>query len=413
MDAGLVESTPGGCAGMRKRTSPFLIYSAIIVAGLVMQVAWYGLLWSRMITQPEISRPTDFSIFYTAGRIAAEGHIGQVFNIQTQLEVQEKLLGYKFPLSNLLPFNHPPLLVPILQLISTQDYMASYWRWVLIMFGLIVATLLVLNRLLRAVQWEEGSRSIFILCCLLFYPIFVGLLKGQDTAFLLLGALVWFYGMVTKKDAVAGLGLALTVIRPQIALVLAVPFLFARRRVWWWFFGGAALLGIYCLALIGVGGVRDFLSLLRISALGQGFGMDQNAMFNFTGMALRLFTSANTNGVHLAAWALLLAAIIGLSVWWKVSSEIQFRQIVLAVALSVFVAPHLHYHDLILLLIPVIGTMIVLVRGGRLKTQGAAAMTVLISVVWMVGEAWDPARLTFPYLLMAGLPALTWFHETH
>jgi hypothetical protein len=366
-----------------------------------------------MIFQPEVSRPTDFSIFYTAGRIAAEGHIGQVFNIQSQLEVQEKLLGYNFPLSHLLPFNHPPLLVPILQLVSNQDYMGSYWRWVLIMLGFLIATMLVINQLLRAEQWDRDSRTIFILCCWLFYPIFVGLLKGQDTAFLLLGAIVWFYGLVKKKDAAAGLGLALTVIRPQIALVLAIPFLFNRRRVWWWFCGGAAVLGLYSLALVGLGGVRDFITLLQISASGQGFGMNQNAMFNFTGMVLRVLPQVNINVVHIAAWGLFLAAAIGLSVWWKVSPEIRYRQIVLAVALSVFAAPHLHYHDLILLLIPVIGLMMVLVKTGRLKGRGAAALTVLISVVWMLGEAWEPARLTFPYLLMVGLPALTWFYETH
>jgi hypothetical protein len=398
---------------MKKRTSTRFIYGVIIIAGLVLQVAWYGLLWSRMAIQPELSRPTDFSIFYTAGRIAAAGQISQIYNIQSQLEVQEKLLGYAFPISKLLPFNHPPLLVPILQLISTQDYMASYWRWVLIMLCFLVASMLVINELLRAVQWDRGSRRLFILCCVFFYPIFVGLLKGQDSAFLLLGVVIWFYGLVTKKDALAGLGLALTVIRPQIALVLAVPFLFNRQRVWRWFCGGAAILGLYSLALVKFEGVRDFINLLKISAVGQGFGMHQNAMFNFTGMALRILPQVNINGVHIVAWGLFLAAAVGLSVWWKVSPEIRFHQIVLAVALSVFAAPHLHYHDLILLLVPVIGLMIVLVKAARLMTRGAAAMLVLISVVWMLGEAWEPARLTFPYLLMIGLPALTWFHETH
>ena len=163
----------------------------------------------------------------------------------------------------------------------------------------------------------------------------------------------------------------------------------------------------------GIIGVRDFINLVQISASGQGFGMDQNAMFNFTGAALRLIPQANVNLVHIAAWGLFLAAAGGLSVWWKISPEIQYRQIGLAVALSVFAAPHLHYHDLILLLISVIGLLIVLVKARRLKPLGAAALIVLVSVVWMVGEAWEPSRLTFPYLLMIGLPALTWFHETH
>ena len=291
--------------------------------------------------------------------------------------------------------------------------MGSYWRWVLVMLGFLLATMAVINQLLRAEQWNRSSRIIFLVCSGLFYPIFVGLLKGQDSAFLIFGAILWFYGTVTKKDALAGLGLALTVIRPQIALVLAVPFLFNRRRVWWWFCIGAAILGLYSLALVGLEGVRDFINLLKISAVGQGFGMDQNAMFNFTGMALRLLPQVNVNAVHILAWGLFLAAAIGLSVWWKVSPEIRYHHIVVAEALSAFAAPHLHYHDLILLLIPVIGLALVLVKTGRLKGRGAAAMLVLISVVWMLGEVWEPSRLTFPYLLMIGLPMLTWFYETH
>ena len=398
---------------MLKRASSLSVVWIFLAAGLILQLAWYGLLWSRMATQPDVSRPTDFSIFYTAGRIAASGHYNLVFNIQAQVEVQEKLLGFPLPTSDLLPFNHPPLLVPILQLISTQDYMASYWRWVFVMLCFVVATMMIINQLLRTMQWDSGSRVLAILCSVLFYPIFVGLLKGQDTAFLLLGAMLWFYGVMTKKDAVAGLGLAMTVIRPQIALVLAVPFLFNRRRIWWWFCGGAAVLGLYSLALVGFGGVRDFFALLKISANGQGFNMYQNAMFNFTGMVLRLLPRANLDTVHIAAWGLLLAAVIGLSVWWKVSLGIRYRHIVLAVTLSLFAAPHLHYHDLALLLVPVIGLGIVLVTACRLKVRRAAALPMLVSVVWMFGEVWEPSRLTFTYLLMIGLSALTWFYETH
>jgi hypothetical protein len=37
--------------------------------------------------------------------------------------------------------------------------------------------------------------------------------------------------MFMQKDPLSGLGLAMLVIRPQIALVLAIPFIFKRRRV--------------------------------------------------------------------------------------------------------------------------------------------------------------------------------------
>ncbi len=394
------------------RRIPFTLARLLFFSEVVLHITWYGILWAGMVTRPGVLKTADFSIFYTAGRIAASGHYNLVFNIQAQVEVQEELLGHPLQTSKFLPFNHPPLLVPILQLVSTQDYMASYWRWVFVMLCFVAATMMIINQLLRAMQWDSGSRGLIILCSVLFYPIFVGLLKGQDTALLLFGAMLWVYGVVTKKDAVAGLGLVMTVIRPQIALVLAVPFLFNRRRVWWWFCSGAAFLGLYSLALVGFDGARDFISLLRISASGEGFGMNQNTMFNFTGLALRLFPHAYFDTVHIAAWGLLLAAVIGLSVWWKVSPEISYRHIVLTVTLSLFAAPHLHYHDLALLAVPIVGLGIAGVAAGRLTAPRAAALPMAVSVILLFSEFWDPARFTVPYLLMVVLPALTWWYET-
>jgi hypothetical protein len=291
--------------------------------------------------------------------------------------------------------------------------MATYWRWVLIMVCFLVAVAVIINRILREMKWNTGSRWLFIASASLFYPIFASLLKGQDTAFLLFGAVLWFYGVIMKNDIPAGIGLALTVIRPQIALLLAVPFFFNRRKTWWWFCVGVAVLGLYSFLLVGPSGVRDFITLLMISAKGEGFGMSQNAMFNFTGMALRLFPHVNPDVIHWMAWGLFLAVIIGLSLWWKVSAEISYRHIVLISTLSVFAAPHLHYHDLALLLIPVLGLALVGIEKGNLRKWMAAILPMLVSVPLLIAEWWDPFRYTLPYLIMVALLALTWFYETH
>ena len=398
---------------MVKRALASSIFLFIIIAGLGLEVAWYGLLWSRMLTHPAESRPADFSIFYTAGRIAGSGHYGLIYDIQTQQQTQQVFLNATIQTSQVLPFNHPPLLVPILQLISTKDYMASYWRWVLIMLCFVAATMAVVNRLLGVMNWNTSSRLLFIISALLFYPLFTSLLKGQDTAFLLFGAVLWFYGVIKKKDILAGIGLALTVIRPQIAMLLAVPFLFNRRKVWWAFCAGVAVLCVYSFLMIGPAGVRDFITLLRISASGEGFGMSQNAMLNFTGMAIRLFPQADLDVIHLMAWGLFLAGIIGLSIWWKVSPDIDYRHIVLISTLSVFVAPHLHYHDLALLLIPVLGLALAGVTKVHLQIWKAAVLPLFVSILFLIADWWDPLRYTLPYFIMGALPTLTWLYETH
>jgi hypothetical protein len=239
--------------------------------------------------------------------------------------------------------------------------------------------------------------------------------------------MVWLVGMVRDKSWAAGLGLAMTLIRPQIALFLAVPFLFNRRKVWVWFVAAAALLVLYSISLIGLRGVTDFIHLTIISAAGQGFGLNEIGMFNFTGMLLRFIPAIPLGLLHGLGWALFLAALVGLSILWKISPTLHMRYIVLAACLSLFVSPHLHFHDLGFLLIPFLGLIIIAGNKGKngtitdpvpdlahprkdfnLKPIHWAAFLVAVSLLMFFAELWDPARYTVPYLLLVFFPLAAW-----
>jgi len=400
---------------------------ALVIAGLAFQFFWEGWLWSLVVFQPEAYKPFDFSALYTAGRIAASNSYHLLYDVPTELQVQETIYGFSLRADQLLPFNHPPLLVPLLQLICTPDYIASYWRWVLVSFSFVVGSVILMERILSAMKWPFGSRLLLLISAISFYPVFTGLIKGQDSAFLILGGMLWLYGMVRGKDWAAGLGLAMTIIRPQIALILAVPFLFNRRKVWWWFVAAATLLAIFSISLVGLSGVHDFIHLVIISASGQGYGLNEAGMFNFTGMALRLFPGIQTGLLHALAWALFLAALVALSILWKKSPLIRTRQLVLAACLSLFTSPHLHFHDLGFLLVPVLG--LIIIGGNRGQTvEGAIFPSAIIhprtdidikpihwtiyllaaSLLMAFAELWDPARYTIPYLLMAIVSLAAW-----
>jgi hypothetical protein len=219
--------------------------------------------------------------------------------------------------------------------------------------------------------------------------------------------------MIMEKDPVSGLGLAMLVIRPQIALVLSIPFIFKRRRVWWWFCVGALALAIYCFILVGVRGTQDFIHVLFLSAGGQGYGINQNAMFNFIGMMFRIFPHTNPAFGQRLAWEFYLLVIIGLSIlWWRVP-KIQLWHQVLALSLSMFIAPHLHYHDLSFLVLPVLGLSLIIARSwpGHSKVV-LVALPVTASLVLLFTDIWDPLRFVIPYLLILTLPILSWLFET-
>ena len=43
----------------------------LFLVGIAFQVSWYALLWIHNVPYPKALVTSDFSIFYTAGRIAA------------------------------------------------------------------------------------------------------------------------------------------------------------------------------------------------------------------------------------------------------------------------------------------------------------------------------------------------------
>jgi hypothetical protein len=367
------------------------------IAALAFQATWYGMLWVSQWTRPGLLETADFSALYIAGQIAASGRNDLLYDLETQRQAQAELLDRPLQPTELLPFNHLPFLVPIQALLARLDYPIAYLVWTGLMACFLALAACSMGRLFHL-------SPILLISSLLFYPAFISLLKGQDSAVLLFGAALWFCGAAGGQDRLAGLGLALALIRPQIALALAIPFLFHRRKVFGWFCAGAAALGLAGLAMVGPGGARDFLHILLISAGGQDYGLNQAAMFNFTGLAVRMFPQLDPAVIRWAAWGLFAAGVVGLAVVWKLSPSLRLRHLGLAVLTSLFVAPHLHYHDLALLLLPLLAFAVILVEAGRLRPATGAYLPVAFSLLLLLGDI-SPARFVVPYIVMAVLIA--------
>jgi hypothetical protein len=383
----------------------------LLIAAITLQLVWYALLMVSFVRTPGKLEGADFLPYYSVGQVAREYGLNHVYDLRLAATAQAQTVGIPLGSQQILPPNHPPFLFPLLDLLAGLDYRIAYFVYGLFLVLLIGAGLPVLNQVLIKNGWSQNHAWILLVGVLLFEPLYMSVLKGQDSALLLLGGLLWFSGMMRKNDRLAGLGLALTLIRPQIALLLAVPFLFQKGKVFVWFCIGAAVLGLYSFLQVGWTGALDYIHILTISARGEGFGLNQDAMFNLTGLLLRLAPQLDIKFVHPLGWGLFVAALVGLCGWWKLSKSIETRHISLAVTLSLFAAPHLHYHDLALLVVPLVGLGLAGASSGRLTAWKAAALPMAVSVILLVCEFWDPVRFTVPYLLMGGIPVLTWMYE--
>jgi hypothetical protein len=253
-----------------------------MIVALASLVVVYAVLWVRMIASPAERTGADFIGFFTAARIFQQDGADHVYDPAYQQAIEQKEVGFELVPGQVLLFNHMPYLLPILSLVVDANYVNSFVRWVILLLVFLFIDAVILARLLPAQTFRRRDILIAAAGMLLFFPTFTSILNGQDTVFLLLGMSLWTYGLLRNRDMMAGLGLSLVTIRPQLALILAIPLLFSKQRrwVWWWFLLGAFLLGILCLMVLGweAGNGTDFIPKTCQPSLGSFAAQFQERM---------------------------------------------------------------------------------------------------------------------------------------
>ena len=275
----------------------------------------------------------------------------------------------------------------------------------MILFQMISLGMLI--RLMYYLKWNKTEILLTALSGLLFYPAFVAFIRGQDSSFLLLGVCLWVLGLMTSSDRVAGLGLALAMIRPQVALVLALPFIFKRRRVWWWFMIWGFIILILCYIFIGSEGLSGLVKVLILS--GQGLGFDVEKMATLMGAILRWFPGIDPGVLHAIGYFGYVLAIIFLCVVWLKSSNIGFKQINIAILTAILFAPHFHGHDLTILLVPAIGAACRLSENKILDLKYSTMLPMAVSILLIIGDIL-PAIIII-YLVIFSLALISWWPE--
>ena len=344
--------------------------------------------WGVMITNPTLRTGTDFMAFYSAGRVAQEYGFSSAYNIALQQEIQEEVVGFSLANGQVLLYNHLPYLIPILSFAISKNYITSFGIWATLMF-LVYATSSFI--FIKTTQRNKND-FIFLIGIILFFPFFQSLLLGQDTAILFLGATLWVIGIRQKKDWLTAIGVALTSVRPHLYLVFFVPLLFYNYRVVWKYIFITGTLALFSILLIGWNGTLDFINILQISAGGTWYGMNENAMFNLIGLISRSLPFLELNFIRILGWVGYIASILFLCFIWAKKEKSVSWLISLTIILSLFFAPHLHYHDLTLLMIP-------LVIVGR-QSKNTTNLILGISLTLLLIK---PLYYILPYVLYAGL----------
>jgi len=200
----------------------------------------------------------DFSIFYTAGEILHEGRGHELYDDRVQEAVQRSFspIGLQ-KRGSILPFNHPPfealVFVPLVHL----SYLNAYLVWLGINLGLILAVLVLLRR--NFVILGSAPLYLWMLASLGFYPLFIALMQGQDSIFLLfcytMAFLAFRCGAESREGAWVGIGLC------KFHLVLPFVFplaLLRRKKFLTGFFSVAFFLALLGLVAVGWKGYMSY-----------------------------------------------------------------------------------------------------------------------------------------------------------
>ena len=201
----------------------------------------------------------------------------------------------------------------------------------------------------------------------------------------------------------AGTGLSLATVRPQIALFLATPFLFRHRRVFWGFVVGSSILAAVSLGLLKIDGALQFLESLRYiesTIWKEAHGFDMPTM---AGIIRRNCEVADPAPIKALIWACYVLGAAAFCALWHESDEIEERHIGSIVMASVFpLLPYAHYHELTLLLIPTLCVVRLLERTDVVRQDHLAIGPLLVSWFTALGFV-GSGFLKFPFVYVTML----------
>jgi hypothetical protein len=297
----------------------------------------------------------DFLIFYTGAEIVNAGKGQDLYDLNLQQAHQEK---FKLPRKawSVLPFNHAPYeLLPLLPL-AKLSFQRAHLVW-----SIISVIFLILACLILLALTERTHRMLFGGLMLSFYPAWITIKMGQDSAMSLLILVGVFASLKYERDVAAGGILALGLYKPQLVLPLAGILLMSRN----WptligFAATAACLAAISLAMVGWQGILGLFSIISV--------MDRPTtivypahMANLRGLffpLLSLFRLPELTNIFTAIVSLIVYCYS--VILWKnnVSRDRPLFDLhfSLAIVATVLISFHLYPHDVIVLLIPIVLT---------------------------------------------------------
>jgi len=298
----------------------------------------------------------DFRSMYAAGVLARTDPV-HLYDPVRQKQVQDGLVGKR---DQALPFGHLAYGALLYIPLSLLNYRSAYVSVVLCNAILVALCFLAARKEFSETipLWQPRAGFIFFT----FMPTTITLAQGQDSLLLLLILCLAWKLLDRSQDYAAGFVLANLLIKPHLALLMA---LFVAVRYGWRFVAGF-ITGVVAVAAICLpfwlhGGWRSWLGVLSGMSLVSGNSQSQEVsmgiypwtMPNLRGAFLLLLGKVLSSHILFGVVCLgsLILLVWGLVVVRKLSARNAFAFSILMTALLSY---NLEPHDLVILLLPMV-----------------------------------------------------------
>jgi hypothetical protein len=337
----------------------------------------------------------DFIASYTAARMVWDGKGAQLFDLREQTAYQEAILrslhtDFRFR-DALLAYIHAPFEIVWYIPLGGLGYFQAYCVWLAVSLGCVVTGVYLLLHSPRSLT--RGLLAKYILGSLAFFPVFINLLQGQDSATLFLFWTLGYWNVVRSKEATAGVWWSLLLQKFQVVLpTLLVLVMLKRWRVLTGFLVGSVALLVVSLAVVGRSGLETYARLMvEVSGWIERKGIYPSQMHNLRAQFYVWFYRDHPGVANLLTGLASVALLALLLRYWKGEWEpgsarfgLKFS---LLVTISLLVSPHLNLHDLSCLLVP--GILI-----GQVSAQDAGTRSAFRRLRWGTWLVGYPLMLT-------------------
>lgn len=337
---------------LRGAASVYLLLT-LLVWGFLLAL-WMGSVGGRDRDGDVIG--SDFRAFYTAGWMVRHRQSTRLYDFKLQQAAQKQLdiQPGRHRANGVSAYLNPPHFATAMTGLAALPYPVAFAVWTVATLAAFCASILLLRPFLPCLQGPHGLGLMAL--ALGFMPVYFTLSGGQNTAFSLLLFTLIFRALERRRDGLAGVLIAVGLLKPQLFLgLLPLLALGKRPRALVGFALGSVLVWMWTTQTCGPRALADWLATVRSPFYQENIVRLSYNMFSWQAF-WRLLLGANPVS-SLIGWSFALAVFAALCLLWRRSSRQHSRDdllhlYALTVGGTVLMVPHLFGYDLALLLLP-------------------------------------------------------------